>query len=608
MRLKFLELIIRDFKSFVGEHVLQLDRRPGVHFVRGVNRDERRLGSNGSGKTSLWDAFVWCLYGRTPSGLRNPDVKPWRGAEVGTRVSLRLEVAGKRHTIRRTASTNGITLDGDGVGQGEIDKLLGISFMTMTNSMIVGQGQGLFLDASPAAKMQLLSDVKELDRWDARSKRAAECTHALTEELVQLQTDEYASKRSLDEVGRELKLAQRDEDRWIETEEREAKERARVAKDLAGKIEKLTNELGELDLKYDGAGTEAKSCELQMEKLVEERSTIQTDLFTARARRIQLREKIERLEGEMPKLRSARCPTCNGLIVNKDVLDDMRTNKLAAIEEMRDALRQIKTRRLVAALDIIDGRLASTKSYLASFRAKADGALHDYKFKQTTLADLRVQAKASEGATAVNPYTKQRRALRAKRIYLLDEYEGLRQDVKSCARELEQVKYWPKGFKEIKLHIIEELLQELELVTCGMLEEVGLVGWRVRYVIERETKSGTTRRALAVMIASPKSKGKLVRWESWSGGEKQRLRVIGSLALASVLLGHAGVIPNIEVLDEPTTHLSDEGVDDICAYLAERARTENRVIFYADQQSVDGMAFASTITVKRDKTGSRIIQ
>jgi ABC-type transport system involved in cytochrome bd biosynthesis fused ATPase/permease subunit len=107
------------------------------------------------------------------------------------------------------------------------------------------------------------------------------------------------------------------------------------------------------------------------------------------------------------------------------------------------------------------------------------------------------------------------------------------------------------------------------------------------------------------MIKSPHNTAP-VRWESWSGGEGQRLRLIGALALSEVLLARAGVEPNIEILDEPTEFLSAPGVRDLTELLAERARAIGRGIYYVDHVSRQSAQFTSVLNVVRGSAGTVI--
>ena len=112
-------------------------------------------------------------------------------------------------------------------------------------------------------------------------------------------------------------------------------------------------------------------------------------------------------------------------------------------------------------------------------------------------------------------------------------------------------------------------------------------------------------RLLHVEIQSPDSRN-FVRWGSWSGGERQRLKLIGTLALSDVLLAKAGVQTNLEILDEPSMYFSSEGVEQLNAFLADRAKQLGKCIYYVDHGAADSAHFSNVITIVKDKDGSYI--
>jgi len=206
----------------------------------------------------------------------------------------------------------------------------------------------------------------------------------------------------------------------------------------------------------------------------------------------------------------------------------------------------------------------------------------------------------------LNPHLGQIRDLTRRKNAMKDEIAELEIVHKKLLRRVERTKFWAKGFKDVQLYVVEEVLQELELVSNTLLSEMGLDDWEIKYAIEKETQAGTVQRGLNVTVLSPDN-DKPVKWESWSGGEGQRLRVLGALALSEVLLNHAGITTNLEILDEPTRGLSDEGVDDLCRYLALRAEQLNKQCWLIDHAAIPSAQFTSTLTVIRDKKGSRLI-
>jgi hypothetical protein len=217
-------------------------------------------------------------------------------------------------------------------------------------------------------------------------------------------------------------------------------------------------------------------------------------------------------------------------------------------------------------------------------------------------ADLRID----RDAIIDNPYTERVKELRNRRDTLKSEIANAIENNEEKQTHADRLHPWIKGFKDIKLLIVEEVLQELEITTNGMLDEFGLTGWQIRYDVERETKAGTIARGLNVSIISPYNT-EPVKFEVWSGGETQRLLIISTEALASVLLNHVGVTTNLEWYDEPTYSMSAGGVQDLVDHLAYRAKTQNKNIWLIDHQVTDSSQFAGTVTVERDDKGSKIM-
>ena len=63
---------------------------------------------------------------------------------------------------------------------------------------------------------------------------------------------------------------------------------------------------------------------------------------------------------------------------------------------------------------------------------------------------------------------------------------------------------------------------------------------------------------------------------------------------------------SLEILDEPTRGLSDEGVVDLCEFLADRAKQLDRAVIYVDHMSVESSRFTSVLTVVKTAKGSQI--
>ena len=94
-------------------------------------------------------------------------------------------------------------------------------------------------------------------------------------------------------------------------------------------------------------------------------------------------------------------------------------------------------------------------------------------------------------------------------------------------------------------------------------------------------------------------------WEAWSGGEGQRLRLAGTLALSSLILRQFNRDCNIQCWDEKMVWLSGTGENDMLDLLRETAKQHNKQIWLIDQHNLD-YNFDGVITVVKDANGSHL--
>jgi DNA repair protein SbcC/Rad50 len=176
-----LELRVRNFRSYAGEHVFSFADRSLVGIV----------GPIGSGKSSILDAIVFGLYGRTPRiATATKTLINQRAADAA--VSLRFEVEGElwevtrsirikgpsRHALYRYEDPDGepvekLTLEGE-VNE-KIVELFGLDYAAFERSVLLAQGRfAEFLQARPADRDRVLKGVFGHDRVDRMKALAKE--------------------------------------------------------------------------------------------------------------------------------------------------------------------------------------------------------------------------------------------------------------------------------------------------------------------------------------------------------------------------------------------------------------------------------------------------
>jgi len=170
---------------------------------------------------------------------------------------------------------------------------------------------------------------------------------------------------------------------------------------------------------------------------------------------------------------------------------------------------------------------------------------------------------------------------------------------------IEVYKYWMKGFKDIRLMLLSEALLGLEISINNSIQKLGLINWEVKLDVDSENKSGKIRKGFSVLIKSPINE-KIVPFEAFSGGEGQRIRLALTLGLSEFIKQQRGLDYYFIVLDEPTQHLSEEGILDLLTCLKEES--ENTTIFFIDHKDlISSGVFSKIIKIEKTDEGSKLL-
>ena len=155
MRLKNVE--ITNFRS-IGSISLALDS-PGLHLVLGSNLDNKSFDSNGSGKSALFEAVIWGLFGeflRSGESVDNIIRKGEKSCSVVLTVDpedgsgdvvINRSRSPKKGLLTVTNASDGSPMFPAGnvnEKQTELNEWLGTDFTTFTNSVYFGKGLAKF--------------------------------------------------------------------------------------------------------------------------------------------------------------------------------------------------------------------------------------------------------------------------------------------------------------------------------------------------------------------------------------------------------------------------------------------------------------------------------
>lgn len=180
------------------------------------------IGKNGAGKSSILDAILWALWGKTRSGGDN-DIMHSGSSDMEVRLDF--VVRGATYRVVRKRSKKGksfvsvlelqsltepITVLTDATiiqTQTRIDELIGVDYELLVNSAFLRQGQAQeFTQKSPSKRKQLLATLLGLEQYAQYHEQAKKNLKQTETTLTQLERDITIAQQSILQYEQEINL------------------------------------------------------------------------------------------------------------------------------------------------------------------------------------------------------------------------------------------------------------------------------------------------------------------------------------------------------------------------------------------------------------------
>jgi len=609
MKLQKIEL--EGFKSFAEYTEFSFELDDGLYFVTGENQSEPELGANGAGKSALFEAICWCLYGKTSTNLKAGNVVNWENK--GCRVRLDFDDG---HNIFRQQAPNLLQISQQNVSQEELEKHLGyLGFESFLYSTFISQFSSKFFDLSPADKLFVFSDImaETLHPWEIRSNQAKT-------KAVQLEVTIKGMENTISNLqGKVEQLLETSYSKQIkEFEDNKKKAISNYKediKDLSNK--KVTMKESLHDLMKNKAKVQVAQKQFKPVTSTREFNDIKTQYNNSYESEMAARSNYKHTEREMKEMEGTAkqvsiCPTCKQPVDKKLLLKKIdECKKVMAVSERDSYFFKDKKEKHAEKLRELEDKISQEN------KANAE-LLTQLRVLQTTIDSL--TARMSELDIETSNKNSNLKVLEESKNNFKELEEERQDNIKKfksalkdnedllnvAHKEFDAYNYWVKGFKEIRLLLMLDALKEFEVSINNNLSKFGLSDWSVQLDIDRETKSGTVRKGFVVLVESPNHNG-FVPFEVWSGGEGQRLRLAGTVGLMDLIQSKRQVDFGLEIFDEPTAWLSDKGIDDLCQTLYYRAKENEKKIFLIDHKNLGSYGmFTGTINIVKDENGSHI--
>ena len=564
MRIEFNQVILHNFLSF-GDATLNINDE-GFIRVSGINENPDDMAvSNGSGKSSLWEAIVWALTGETIRGTKQ--VGNIYGTD-GTYVRVIFRVDNVQYDILRAKDSKDyktnllIYIDGvdkSGKGIRESEKLLQQFLPDITASLlgsVIILGQGLpqkFTSNSPSGRKEVLeqlskSDFMIQDLKDRVAKRKTE----LSSELRKHQDENVAAtamKQHLeDSIDKTIKN--------VESMDRTLLEQKHSA--LENDYNDLSQNVEELELKFESLTNSQMAKNMELVKIESDKKSEESELQNEYTRtsselKITLNEIKTPMDAKQHEINHRKnvkdvCPTCGQKLIGVVKLDTTELEE--EVNELKQKLEIVQS-QIKEQADIYQSKFrgvadkyapmltqmrnevnqlttgcSETKLQLQSARSKKDSV--EKQLNQVTNDLQQFDAIKSELLKMIEENKQGVEELTSKILYNNSEIEKLQQHLDVQNKFDTALK---RDFRGYLLMSVIEYIEHRAKNYCKTIFDTDKIGFEL---------DGNN---IDITYCNKP-------YENLSGGEKQKVDLIVQFSIRDMLCSHLGFTSNILVLDE----------------------------------------------------------
>jgi DNA repair exonuclease SbcCD ATPase subunit len=565
----FKKLTIRNFLSLAEADV---SFESGIHLIHGVNYDMGADGqeSNGSGKSSIMDALLWCLYGclNRPKGNSNSVINSAAGKDC--RVEVEFEHEGETFRVARFRKDSE---DGNGVrwwrsgkemtasqareSQRDLEATLPVSAGVFKHAIQVGQGMpDKFLDLTESAKQDLLCQMVDLGMYD----RALDRTKQDIAEVTTAVTMTEGTLRGLYEqiTNWESELAQAQA--GLAAYESQTSDQMTELQATVGACE---GQLTDLNARVETLRATAAPADAQA-KSAQERATEATRTVQAIFQRgSTLKASHTALENEKARIaaRPTHCPTCRQAIEVADMAE-----RLAEIETEQSGLL---AGQHALACDYRTAKGTADRATVMATQAQSAVSRINAEVYQLQAQITTVAHKRDAAASQLQGFTRQVDTLRSKVELTSQSIEKMRESLAPNEERLKDLKnqllhwqYWKESIPGLRASAIEEVLGFINERLAHYMDIFSSGAMGVKLYQEQHGKGSRIKVDLKTAAET---------YGMSSGGEKRRVDLALYLSLSDLLQASSGIKCNVLAADEICDGLSPLGVQQFLDVLSGKA-------------------------------------
>ncbi len=546
--LKIKSLEAKNFLSF--EHFRFEFPQSGIYFIEGQNFDEG--GSNGAGKSAIFEALIWLLYNRTIRNSNSASVQ--RKGTNSTEVRGVFITPDGEHTIvRRRGNKKELFYDELPISDENLEKWIGMKYEELTNSVVFGQGVvKTFTNSTDTERKDILMKILGIELYE----KAAEVSRKKVKEV---EIEEMREENNISNLKTKLEMLKREE--------------INLQQEIETKIEKL-NELEEKILKSKEQKTieHLKETEKFLQEKLKEAEDSHIDsvqiVSSLLSKKNILTEQLTKIEKQIETVQNLKgnCPVCF-----RKVTSETRDNAIAHIEKER--------KKITEEFEKIEKEHKKAHEALKFWSNEKDKAKTELENIQRKIKEVQLSEMQEREIIAMKNLLTEEIEDRKKKLETLLSVEmmKLNSELEEGEKKLEELRrkkklyqFWAEGFgsKGLVNMIFKPAVELLEMRTNYYLSRF-TTGITVKIDTKTELKSGKIVEKLSILVLN---KNGADAYENSSGGEKKRIDLTVVLALRDLVRwSGSGKVFDLFVADEIFDSVDEIGAGKICSLLGEFA-------------------------------------
>mgnify|MGYP001592825142 CR=1 FL=1 len=621
----------------------------GPILITGTNLDNpTAYDSNGSGKTSLLDAFMWCWFGITSKGMKADDVIN-KDAKKDCWIKTVLFNGSELYAITRYRKhkehSNSIQIECveanssqmiEGVDQQTfIDELIGCNYKIFQNAFFFGQGvEKYFAQLSDKHQKEILSELLNLDIIDTINTATKLLIKECDTEIQTLESERISLASKLTLRQTDLASAEHSSNSF-ETTKQTNIDKEQLAIDI------LTDELNkqsqsytikkeEANVLFQKHTTKYNEHTKQVQTLnaqYEEAKTRSDELYTEQA---QLETKVNISQDSLHTIQQELqdfvdlgigCPYCQQAItlehtalIKQKYLDQLDTiGKLNndLLQSYNDSKAKYNEARILKSnlksqLDaLVDNTMKSPESFelslnnnLIQLKSTLDTSLTNLENKKLNLTKLK---------DLQNPYAEKILEYKNQIINLKQQLKDIQDDI-DLQKLLKQHREYLLAISSnsgAKSKVLQNVTPFLNYKATEYSQQLMDNNIEIVFNTLTKLKSGEFRDQFTIDI---KKSGKVFDYNELSGGEKRRVNICVLLALKQLALNSIPQSTRLQlgIFDEVFDGLDATGYNNVAKLLHDEYAESNDICFVVSHNVEMEKHFDNIINIEIQNGVSKI--